>query len=222
MFYKLPWSWCLFTSKTVSQPICERWMQKDGAFKAIPSYAEGLRAVWAYWELISKGGKRERRSRKQWRSVGDRLVGKNTIEASMTTWVLSSVLGTHSKKDSVSFMKNLSTCAVRWAMETELTRNWWARQSGVCSVAETESGPCLNKAKPRTDCHIVLWPPNVHLPPKWRKIGLYPSFHYEDWRLGDIFALSNCYSVKYYSCMIPRWNALKHARTTMFNTLLIW
>lgn len=69
--------------------------------------------------------------------MGDRLVSKNTIEASVTTWVLSSVLGTHSKKDSVSFMHNLSTCAVRWAMETELTRNSWDRQSGVRSVAET-------------------------------------------------------------------------------------
>lgn len=79
--------------------------------------------------------------------MGDRLVGKNTIEASMTTWVLSSVLGTHSKKDSVSFMKNLSTCAVRWAMETELTRNSWARQSGVCSVAETERGTLPQQGK---------------------------------------------------------------------------
>lgn len=182
MFYKLSWSWCLFTSKTVSQPICERWMQKDGAFKAIPRYAEGLRAVSLLRTYFKRGKKRKTKQKAV--EVCGRQAGRQKHY-----WGkhdnLSSVLGTQSKKDSVSFMKNLSTCAVRWAMETELTRNSWARQSGVCSVAETERGTLPQQGKTKNCLPHCPLTPNAHLPytpaPNMEKDWTISSFSL--WRL---------------------------------------
>lgn len=227
MFYKLPWSWCLFTSKTVSQPICESWMQKDGAFKVILSYAEGLRAVWAYWELISKGGKRERQSRKQWRSVGDRLVSENTIEASVTTWFWAQSLEPIQRR--IQCRLCIISALVLWGGQWRQSR---LETHGIGNLEyavwqKHKEGPCLNKAEGKN------WLPHCPLTPKCAptihsclqngvRLDYIQIFIMKIGGWGDIFVLWNHYSANYYSCMIPRWDALTHARTVLCSTWHTW